>query len=285
MLHKTLLWCLCIFALNLNAREVINWVYSDFPPAFILKGEYKNQGYAQLTQTLIKKNLSGFTHAKIKANYGRSSLLISKNNNYCHAALLKTNKRQKFIEYSNPAYLLLGNKLFVKEKSLFKVKPFIKNNSIDLNALLNTDTFTLAISKGSVYGEIIDSAIMNNKKNLSVYERTAEDYFVSLSKLLNLDNRQIDGFIGLPVEEFYVTKSNKQPQHSSFSIQGSEKYHLGYIGCSKTNFGKHVINKVNEVLKNYKTPVINNFYKQWLPKELVINYEALLADYDNGKTP
>jgi uncharacterized protein (TIGR02285 family) len=285
MLHKTLFCCFCIFSLDLNAKEVINWVYSDFPPAFILKGEYKNHGYAQLTQTLIKKNLPEFTHAKIKANYGRSSLLISKHSNYCHSALLKTKERLKFIEYSNPAYLLLGNKLFVKDKSLFKVKPYIKNNTVDLNALLNTDKFTLAIAKGSIYGDNIDKAIMNNKDKLSIYERTAEDHFIGLSKLLSLDNRQIDGFIGYPAEEFYVAKTGERPQYSSFSIQGETQYQLGYIGCSKTNFGKHVINKVNGVLKNYKTPVINNFYKQWLPKEQVINYEALLADYDNGKTP
>jgi len=285
MLHKTLLWCLCIFALNLNAREVINWVYSDFPPAFILKGEDENQGYAQLTQTLIAKNLPEFTHARIKANYGRGSLLISKHSNYCHAALLKTKERQTFIEYSNPAYLLLGNKLFVKEKSLFKVTPFIKNNTVDLNALLNTAKFTLAITKGSIYGENIDKAIMNNKDKLSIYERTAEDHFIGLSKLLILDNRQIDGFIGYPAEEFYVANSSDRPQYSSFSIQEATQYQLGYIGCSKTSFGKHVINKINHVIKNYKTPVIDNFYKQWLSKDQIITYEALLNEYIDGTTP
>ena len=41
----------------------------------------------------------------------------------------------------------------------------------------------------------------------------------------------------------------------------------------------------NKVLKNYKTSIIDNFYKQWLPKDQIITYEALLADYNTVKTP
>jgi len=285
MLHKIIFCFLYNCAFYTDAREVINWVYSDFPPAYILKGEFKNQGYAQLTQALIKKQLPEYTHAKIKANYGRTTLLISKHNNYCHSALLKTKERERYIEYSSPVYFLLSNKLFVKNKSLFKIKPYMKKNIVDLNALLNSDKFTLAITKGSIYGDRIDQTIKQHKDMLPIFQRTAEDHFIGLSKLLVLDNRKVDGFIGLPTEEFYVAKYSERPQYSSFSIQGASQYQLGYIGCSKTNFGKHVINKVNEVLKNYKTPVIDNFYKQWLSKDQIITYEALLNEYVGVKAP
>ena len=113
------------FTLQASKPIAIHWYYSDMPPAHITHGDFKNMGYADLTTQLFINNLPKYKHVKTIANYSRSTANMKSKDNVCHASLLKSTDREKFVNYSLPVYILSSNKLFIHEKNHELIKPYL----------------------------------------------------------------------------------------------------------------------------------------------------------------
>ncbi|SFD27056.1 TIGR02285 family protein [Pseudoalteromonas denitrificans] len=277
---KVSLWLtILIFSSPIHAKETIQWMYSDFPPAFIVKGENTGKGYVDLTQKLLINALPEYRHIKIKANYARSNLELSQKDNICHAALLKTAEREKFTEFSIAAYIVFGNKLIINQHDNAILKPyFMKNKTIDLASLMASGDFKLGIAKGAKYGTPIDQILKSHFNKVSIFERSAEDHFSGLSKMLSLKNREINATLGFEVEIRYaLTQLGANDINlKTYSIDGSAQYELGYIGCSKTKIGKTIIQKINKILIKNRANKISRFYEKWLSNSESIEHKKWL---------
>lgn len=255
--------------------KTVYWFYSEMPPAYIQQGEHNNTGYADQTMQLLMDRLTNYHHVKVPANYKRSLNEIKEHENVCHAALLKTPDREAFVIYSEPAYVLGSNQLFVRKGNDTQLAGYLSaDGSVDLEGLLANERFMLGVSSGAKYGESIDEILNLSSSQDNLVFRSAIDHYSGLSAMLKKSTR-LDGFLGLPIEN----KFHKQPNSSlanelmSYPISGSDEYLLGYVGCSNSHLGRQVINAVNDVVVAERKKKISGFYQSWLLEDDVISHQ------------
>jgi len=266
------------FYSSAEQQNSIHWLHSEMPPAHILNGEHKNTGYADLTVQLIAESLNQYTHIMVPANYKRTLLEMQERENVCHAALLKNTEREKHIIYSVPAYLISANKLFVLPAKQDIVQPYITaQGKVDLESLLTKEKFILGVSSGGKYGEIIDGILNRLAHSNKIIKRTALDHYSGLSGMLEKET-WLDGFLGLPIENKFYQLAGSTPKKSavSYSIERSDEFLVGYVGCSKSEFGKQAINEINNVILSERTKKIKNYYQSWLRHEDVMSHQKLI---------
>ncbi len=261
-----------------ESHHTVHWLYSEMPPAHIVKGEYGGEGYADLTLQLLIEALPEYEHVKLEANYKRSLNEMSIHHDRCHTALLKTPDRKKDVIFSDPVYLLAANKLFVDSKNVEKISHYLnKHRKVDLERLLAEESFILGVSSGAKYGEAIDGILQLTSSRDNLVYRSAIDHYSGLSAMLTKKQR-LDGFLGLPVENVFFRNPNQKLRRelTSFYVKGSDEYLVGYIGCSNSAYGKKLIEKINKVVLVERTKKIKDFYQRWLlPKDKVV-HDALL---------
>lgn len=249
-----------------ETNNTIHWLQSEMPPAHILEGEHKGTGYADLTMQLLIDSLTEYQHIKVLANYKRSEKELATFDNRCHTALLKSPDRENFIEYSNATYVITANKLFVlPNKSALIEKYLTTDKKVKLAALLDNEPFILGVSSGAKYGAAIDKALQLPSSQDNLAFRSAIDHYSGLSGMLQKYQR-LDGFLGLAIENRYFQPPGETLSEDlvSYSIDGVDDYLLGYIGCSKSVFGKTLINKINKIIDAERNSKIKNYYQSWL---------------------
>ena len=148
--------------------------------------------------------------------------------------------------------------------------------------MLTNQKFIIGISSGARYGSFIDKVIGQHNDQDNLVFRSAADHYMGLNSMLAKGNR-IDAFIGLPIENNFNNISNNQfsSQLLSYSIEGDDSFIFGYIGCAKSEFGKHVIKKINEIILKERTNKIKDYYQKWLFKEEIPLHQNLVDKYFN----
>jgi uncharacterized protein (TIGR02285 family) len=270
-----------IFAPFLKAEETIEWIRSDFPPVYILDGKYKDQGSSDLIQKFLIDSLPNYRHVQSTANFARIMEEIRNKENVCCAALLKTPEREKFTEFSVAQCVLLTNRLIIKRQDISQLRLYItKDQTVNLNSLLQTGTFTLGVAKGRRYGKNIGQILKKYYGSNTVYERAGEDQLKGLIKMLLSGTRDISGILGYTNEVHYNSKqlAIDANQLKSYPIEGSPPYILGYIGCSKSDFGKIVISQINRIVEEARMNQIAEFYEKWLDQEVSTKYRGFVKE-------
>lgn len=271
MLRCVILLLSCCTSLNLLAesRQSVYWLYSEMPPAHISHGEHVNTGYADLAMQLLIDALPQYDHVRVLANYKRSLIEIKANDNVCHAALLRSEEREEFVAFSMPAYIVSSNKLFAQPSHKSLMTNYLsQNGKVDLARLLANETFVLGVSSGAMYGSGIDEALNLPSSQDNLIYRTAIDHYSGLSGMLEKSMR-LDGFLGLAVENRFFQKPNSAINSNSvsYSIEGTDDFLVGYIGCSKSAFGMQLIDEINHVLAVERAGKIKDYYQSWLLEE------------------
>ncbi len=254
---------------NVQAKETIQWLISDFPPAHIIEGRHVNNGYGDQTLKLVADSIQGYNHTITTANFSRIIFELGKRNNVCSPTLLKSTEREKSMIFSIPSIVVLSNKLYVRINKEKLLSPYVTSDGkIDLGNLLANEKFLLGVAAKSLYGKNIDQILKRFSNTNQILNRFAEDHYSGLSEMLATQSR-LDGFLGYPAEErFFYTKSTlKEKRFKSYFINDSPSYLLGYFGCSRSELGKKMIEKINSVLIKHRKNEITKFYQNWLTQE------------------
>jgi len=82
------------------SAESIDWYVYDRPPAHFLSGPKMGQGYLDRLLTLTIKELPEYNHNKIKATIARGLHGMEMGKNACHVSIFKSDKRERFTEFS-----------------------------------------------------------------------------------------------------------------------------------------------------------------------------------------
>lgn len=259
-------------------RKTIHWLYSEMPPAHILQGEHKKQGYADLTLQLLIDSLPEYEHIKVVANYKRSLMEMSAHDNRCHSALLKTSDREAYVAFSVPTYVVSPNKLFVHRSKGSIIQGYLtEDQKVDLARLLANERFVLGVSSGAKYGDAIDQTLSLPSSQDNLVFRSAFDHYSGLSGMLQKKQR-LDGFLGLSVENVFFQGPDAalNKELLSFAIDGVDEHLLGYVGCSKSELGSQVIEAINNVLLLERANKIKRYYQRWLMAKDRVSHETLV---------
>ncbi len=91
---------------------------------------------------------------------------------------------------------------------------------------------------------------------------------------------RIDALIGLPEEAIYQAKKlGIQDEIMTLTMEENQIGYdswLSYVGCSKTEWGKKVIQEIDQVLlKNRPGKRYREAYERWLDKSSLAHYREL----------
>jgi len=271
---------------SLAADDTIFWGEMDLPPISYISGPLKGKGMLNQQLDQILASLPDYHQARIPVSIRRLIVEMKVGHKFCFQALTKNKEREEFIEFVTPTMLTLPFGLITTEKNRSKLNPFLNaNGEIDLNALLKSETVTLADFKGRSYSPKIDKTLARYRKDGKGIISTKSgmpDWSLAVKQILH---NRIDGLIGKPGEVLLVTKEYNLPsQPLYFPIQGEEKYSLLYAGCAKGDWNVPYIKDLKEaIIKARNTPEFNQAQLDLIPESLHSVYHefrnSVLSDF------
>ena len=279
LLFFAVFFCLLSPGRFLYAQNTITWMEASFPPYLIHEGPYKGQGYGDIVTNILIAGLDQYEHKRIQANISRHYDLFKKGENVCTVGLYKNPEREKFLYFSIPSFFTLPNVIVINKN---KYDDFGGTNMVSLSEILKNRTLVIGQAKNRSYGPIIDSIFKKygTADNVFVYEGKT----LSLSFFEMLKRDRLDGIIGLPEEVLYQAENlGIRDQIMTLSIaenQQSLDAWLSYVACSKTPWGKKVIEDVNTVLLQERPKeAYRAAYERWLDKGSIPGYRAAYDKY------
>lgn len=253
---------LCFF--TFANESIITWQTDHRPPASILKGPYQGQGFIDQIRDELITQLPQYQHKTSISPLDRLFDDMHRGKEICHPLLFVTQERMKSAYFSISATITPSMRLIINAEMAEKLN---LTEPINLEQFINSSRKTFAIVKGRSYGPFIDNVLKKQNNNDTHVKISVSDN-TRLFKLL--EKKRVDFTFAYPFElNYYQTHgSNNNVKFSMLTILGETNYTLGSVACSKTPWGKAVIDDVNQALKmqRKKADYITTMNKWW-PQE------------------
>lgn len=256
-------------------KDSISWMESETPPFFIHEGVLKGQGYVERINNILIENLPEYSHTRIQANLSRQYQQWKQGEKACSPSKYKTDERKKFVYFSIPSTFSLPSVLIIKKNTF---SAFGGSKTVNLASTLQSNKFVIGRIKNRSFGAEFDNTLDNygNDKNIFVYE--GPDLLRGLFKMLMAG--RIDAIPGSPEESIYLAEVlGIRDQIMILNIeenQGDRNAYLGYVACSKNEWGKTAIDKINHVLLEQRgTEIYRAAYERWLDPSSIEGYRKL----------
>lgn len=261
-----------------SAENELIWYHVDSAPGIVSSGPFKGQGYHQYFLKKIQNSMPGYKHTNNSANYSRIIKQL-KHSNGCCIAMYKNKEREKFIEFSQPTIIGLSNGIHIIAKDIAKFKPYMdEEGRISIRDLFNNSDLRMGIAKGRRYTGAVDQLIKENQNSDKIYVYYKSDVFRGLIRLLETE-RTIDYAVGHPQEIRWLTKHRIVKDKFYFiPIKELPPYGLAYVGCTKNEWGKKVINKIDTILGGNYDPEYARMYQEYQPPEGVKLHKKYLPE-------
>ncbi|WP_417794123.1 hypothetical protein [Terasakiella pusilla] len=259
-----LIACFCA-AVAAQAKDVVTWHVSHFPPVNIMSGPFENEGFADKTRSFFQRNLMEYSHQDVTQGYAQSMESAQAGTAFCRADMLKTPEREKVFYFSQPVYFTSGRRLLVSNDIFLQTRGFAnKNGDVRFSDLLGQPWAKYSYVKGRVY-------FPTEQEALKVYrdkhpELASENSYEAFNLL---KREEANMMILYPFEYgYYLRLDDLAPSHRSLQLAEMEPFSYAYFACSKTPKGKRVIEAVNSIVK--KEEDIYSwlyYYKEWVSHE------------------
>ena len=261
-----------------SARDSLIWLEADAPPFFIHEGLLKGQGYEDLITDILQKSLPEYSHTKTKANITRHYYEFQQGEKVCNVGLYKTPEREKFMYFSIPSFFTYPTVLII-DKS--KWAAFGKAKSVKLEDIMKSKKLIIGRGENRSYGKFVDDILNKYGTKENIFASEGQDLSLNLFKMLKLD--RLDGLIGLPEEAMYqAERLGIRDQIVTIAIeenQTSPESWFSYVACSKTEWGKQAIARINSALLEQRpTDEYRAAYERWLDESSLEGYRKLYKD-------
>lgn len=193
---------------------------------------------------LLKKNsLQNIAFSFQQMSMPRGWLEITKIDNACMYNKVKTEKRQQIGYYSQyPITLYPPLRLIVRAADANQY-----SEGFDLSAINQQHYMRYAVAKSRSYGKMLDLQI--SAKNKLLFFRDGTNSVGKLVDMLALN--RIDGFIEYADSvNTHITENNINFDFKSIAIKGVDKPSPGYIVCSKTEYGKRLVDAIDQAMSS-----------------------------------
>ena len=262
-------------------KDSISWMGSATPPFFIHEGLYKGQGYVEVINNILIENLPEYSHSRVQANLSRQNQQWKQGEKVCSPSKYRTEERKKFMYFSIPSTFSLPIVLIIN-KSNFSA--FGGSKTVSLASILQSNEFVIGRIKNRSFGTDFDKTLDNygNDKNIFLYEGPA--LLADLLKMLMAG--RIDALPGSPEEAIYLAETmGIRDQIMILNIEENQgdrdayDAYLGYVACSKNEWGKTAIDNINRVLLEQRgTERYRAAYERWLDPSSIEGYRRLYKE-------
>lgn len=259
-------------------KDSISWMESATPPFFIHEGVFKGQGYVETINNILIENLPEYDNTRTQANLSRHYQQWKQGEKACAPSMYKTDEREKFVYFSVPSTFSLPIVLIINKKNFLA---FGGSKTVSLANILQSNEFVIGRINNRSFGAEFDNTIDNygNDKNVFVYE--GADLAGGLFKMLMAG--RIDALPGAPEEAIYLAETmGIRDQIMTLNIeetQGDPEAYLGYVTCTKNEWGKTAIDNINRVLLEQRgTERYRAAYERWLDPSSFEGYRKLYKE-------
>jgi len=272
-----MIFVICCTPAFAHCKDTISWLEAVAPPFFIHEGEFAGQGYEDVITDILTENLPEYSHERIIANISRHYKEFKDGRKACNIGLYKTPEREEFLYYSIPSFFTLPAVLIINKS---KYASFGGKKTVTLQEVLQKNLIIGRSTKRS-YGKLVDDILdqYGNDQNIFLYEGT--ELSLNFFEMLKLD--RLDGLIGLPEEAMYqAERLGIRDQIITLTISENQTSYEGwfsYVACSKNDWGKELISKINNVLRQQRTTERYRMaYERWLDESSLEGYRKLYSD-------
>lgn len=259
-------------------KDSISWMESATPPFFIHEGVFEGQGYVEAINNILIENLPEYDNTRTQANLSRHYQQWKQGEKACAPSMYKTDEREKFVYFSVPSTFSLPIVLIINKKNFLA---FGGSKTVSLANILQSNEFVIGRINNRSFGAEFDNTIDNygNDKNVFVYE--GADLAGGLFKMLMAG--RIDALPGAPEEAIFLAETmGIRDQIMTLNIeenQGDPEAYLGYVTCTKNEWGKTAIDNINRVLLEQRgTERYRAAYERWLDPSSFEGYRKLYKE-------
>ncbi|SFN03732.1 conserved hypothetical protein [Formivibrio citricus] len=254
-----------------ESQPELLWYRFDYPPAVILSGPHKGQGYAEVRDAFLMRELTEYQHKLVTSNIARLFEEMRVRENICNSALLKTPERESFVLFSEPVAELLPVGVVARASRKAEFAPFLnKRGELRLPEFIRSQKFKVAIAANRSYGSTIDSALKPGKETGVVRPYYKGDVFAS--GLMQLDQRGLaDATLGYPIELNWTARrlNLDVAEYWFIPVEGATQLIYSYVGCSRSPQGEAAIAHINKLVRSGQVAkVFEKAYLEWLPPDL-----------------
>ena len=266
VLKKTIVRLLLLLASSCCSaaeRPKLHWVVPDLPPLVIKQGEYKGEGlYQQLIQ-LYQNALSDYEHIVIVVNIARiHRLIMDVSKDFCVPSAFKISSWTERRTYGSFNVLSGGTVIATvrsKANKLTQIQPF------SLRDLLTDKSLSLGMSKNRSFGAI-DQVIQRygSEQNVLKFAVSGEGTLYRM-----LQGGRIDYLLALAFEPLYhAERLNMHDEILTLTLDGAGGFINGYPTCSGNDWGRQVIERLNQVSQSAELQQANlAFINRWMPAD------------------
>lgn len=267
-MKKLIMWMLPVLIISNHAyADQITWFVVNSPPMqYFEDGEYKGYGIEAIrfiAEELTKQY--GYTHKMIEMNYHRMHYEFENKKNACVLGFFKNPMRDKIVYWGIPDILCVSEVLFTRDEIFRKLG---KPKMISLDKLLRMNAGILGLAGGRNYIPSI-RGVLDRYKQHEVIEVYAQGNMNRLFDMLFA--KRIDFVIEWPPEGRYlIEKSKEKADIKTIIIKESQEMSYTYYACTKTEWGKKVIERINPILRKIRpTEVYRQSYEKYLEPDLI----------------
>lgn len=248
---RTFALLLLFNAFSIQAKETIYWRVIDWPPFYILHGPDKGQGIYDVLIDQMVEALPQYRHKKVEMNTQRILMELQKESTVCTPSALA----------NTPALLSSANSFLLPHRLIYYSDdyPTLRHlDKISLSRLLSRADFKLGVAPKR-YPKAINSVLESHKKNKKI---TIQNNYNSLVKMFF--RKRIDGLIEYtPVINYSKRLLNLNVNTSSLALAeiSSEDYLTVHFACPNNQWGKKIIEQINQVLSE-ETTQFNYLYSR-----------------------
>ncbi|MBG0791632.1 MAG: hypothetical protein H0S80_14165 [Desulfovibrionaceae bacterium] len=222
---------------------LIHWGVTDDPPFHIVSGPDVDTGYSDMSRRFFAKRLTEYDHRKVRLTLARLMENARHGENYCYCNLLRTPERDKLFYFSDITAIAPGARLYVRQGS--PILDLARDGEIGLEALLRSGRYVGVAEIDRFFGPNVQELFRTyNSSMLRLVTADVEQ------KCRMVHSRRVDFFIEYPfVLGHYVKIAGKKQGLVPIRIAEHDPYVFSHVACTKTDFGKRVIKRINEELR------------------------------------
>ena len=223
----------------LLSKETVIWRVTDWPPFYILEGADKGKGIYDEIIAMISQHLPEYDHVTMRMNTSRVRAQWRLGEKVCHPSVLVG---ETFNAQSVVNSILLPHRIIIHRD---KEKLFSKGEVVIDQLLANTQL------RGGVtlgrYTPLLNNVVEQHKERRHLYKHPN---YQRLIKMLLL--KGLDYIIEYPpIITYTAQQMGLDNPTNSLGIQETKDsaYISVAVGCTKNAWGRAMINKIDQALK------------------------------------
>ena len=141
----------------------------------------------------------------------------------------------------------LPNGIVVPRRNADRLSPYLSGNgAVDIEAVIQSNRFTIGIASGRSYYGIIDEMIRKYRHTMAFHERTGTGH-TGIFRMVSAG--RIDAAFGFPVELSYLSKKmGLGDELIVLPVRQMVPYSPVYFAAPKNQWGRDIIEKINRIL-------------------------------------